>query len=727
VIMEIFITLLVIYVLYAIFKNKDPKVPKNKRNQTYYEPDFEIRIGGSSYQQSQKSRNKEKGRWIEPSECVNIGKHTINNGGFYFGGVLSGRYEGDVESSLVDETLPIANADYSFQDNSLGYWASYNGLSPMCRGAYIEWLKSERNMSDVPMGYLFIYFYGLERRVVLDYAAGSVGDDELQEICEEILRLQSIFGTHYSFSNYSTQLLNFVAIQYPDVTDIKDRLPTSSLSSDFFRIKLAETVTSGLPIDEELALAWIYDHPDHNLKTPSRRCANEFKQLFKMKYRQKFPDGITVKPNKTPLRLHYNPANRSLDYTEYGPPDLCDPSVLSAPVNKIAKIAYQCTDELDGLSRYLGRKGNTSEDISALLLLPDDLLNQSKHPIISQFREKALAQIEKNDGVISVADIWSISGEAKPQKFNKKEIEIVEGIIKKSGFAFAPSMNLHNTKIKYEDQIILHSTLEDEITNTPVFDDTAIKLRLGSIIAHADSNIHTNETAFLNNLIHSNDNLTSSEKSSLQAYLQWLLISPSTFNGVKASLSSLRDKDTEVVRKILINVALSDGKIDPDEVRNIEKLYTSLGLDKSKVPGDIHAVSSAGGIKSINSSQGNKSKTGNVELNEEQLKQHETSTKDAKEILNKIFQDDEPEEEIITDVSDDNQNDAATLYKQIISSKLTSLEDFEKLCSEKGLFMQAAIDSINEWSFEMVDAPVIEIEDSIIIDEEIAEELEEFI
>jgi len=41
--------------------------------------------------------------------------------------------------------------------------------------------------------------------------------------------------------------------------------------------------------------------------------------------------------------------------------------------------------------------------------------------------------------------------------------------------------------------------------------------------------------------------------------------------------------------------------------------------------------------------------------------------------------------------------------------------------------MQAAIDSINEWSFEMVDAPVIEIEDEIVIDEEIAEELEEFI
>lgn len=725
--MEILITFVIVYVLYAALKNKDKKMPKKYKSQTYYEPDFQITTSYGGYNETPKSKNKEKGRWIGEGESITVGKHTITTGRFYFGGVLSGRYDGDVESSLVDKTLKIANADYKFQDNSLGYWASYNALSPMCRGAYIEWLKSNRDMPDVPIGYLFLYFYGLERRAVLDYSEGKVSDEELQSICDEVIRLQSIFKANYSFSNYSTQLLNFIAIQYPDVTDAQDYLPTGSLSSDFFRIKLAEIITKGEPVDAELALAWIYDHPDHNLRTPSRRCVDEFKQLFKMKYEKKFPDGITVKPNKTLLRLHYNPANRSLDYTEYGPPDLCDPSVLTAPVNKIAKIAYECTDELDALSRYLGRKGNSSEDISALLLVPDDLLNQSKHPIISQFRQKALKHIKENDGVIAVADIWSITGESKPQKFNKKEIEIVEGIIQKSGFDFAPSMNLHKIKVKFDDVMVINHSLDDEITNTPVFDDMAVKLRLGSIIAHADSNIHSNEKALLIELISSNDNLTSLEKKSLEAYLKWLLISSSTFNGVKASLSSLRDKDTEVVRKMLINVALSDGKIDTNEVKNIEKLYISLGLDKSKVPGDIHAVSSAGGIKSTNILSNKKSKTGNIVLNEEQLKQHETSTKDAKEILNKIFQDDEPEEEIFADISEDKENDAAELYKQIISRKLTSLEDFEKLCLKKGLFIQVAIDSINEWSFEMVDAPVIEIEDGIVIDEEIAEELEEFI
>ena len=721
--MEIFVALLVIYVLYAFFKKKDKKMLKNRNKKTYFEPDFQVTMSYGSYNETPKSKNKEKGRWIASNETIIVGKHTISGGHFYSGGILAGRYEGDIESSLVDNTLQIANADYTFQDTSLGYWASYNALSPKCRGAYLEWLKSDRDMADVPIGYLFIYFYGLERRVLLDYDDGDVEDCELQEICNEILRLQEIFKDNYSFSSYSTQLLNYIAIQHPDVTDISNRLNSNSLSSDFFRIKLAETVTNGLPIDAELALTWIYDHPDHNLRTPSRRCANEYKELFKIKYKRKFPDGIIVKPNKTVLKLHYNPANKSLNYREYGPSDLCDPSVLSAPVNKIAKIAYECTEELDALSRYLGRKDNSKDDVSALLLLPDELLNAVNHPIITKFKDTAQKQLSNNEGVIPVQEVWAHTGLEQPSKFNKKQIEIVEGLINKAGYGFAPSSNLHGVKIKFDDVMIIHKPFEDNIENTPVFDDTAIKLRLGSIVAHADLNIHDSEKTFLNEIIYSNDNLTSLEKSSLEVFLKWLLISPATFNGVKSSLSSLRDKDTEVVRRMLINTALSDGKIDPEEVKNIEKLYTTLGLNKADVPGDIHAVSSNSKINTGSKS----SEPSKVILNEMQLKRHETSTQDAKEILNKIFEDEEDEEIIIEDDSDQIESVAVTLYKQIISQKISSLDEFEKLCNKHDFFPQAAIDSINEWSFEKVNAPVVELDDGVVIDDEIAEELEEFV
>ena len=43
---------------------------------------------------------------------------------------------------------------------------------------------------------------------------------------------------------------------------------------------------------------------------------------------------------------------------------------------------------------------------------------------------------------------------------------------------------------------------------------------------------------------------------------------------------------------MLVGVALADGKIDPAEIKQLEKLYGQLGLDKAMVTSDIHSLSS---------------------------------------------------------------------------------------------------------------------------------------
>lgn len=63
-----------------------------------------------------------------------------------------------------------------YQDETLGYWPSFNRLSESSRGAYLTWLASERENPNVPLGYVFIYFYGLERRILVDSKEGGVTD-----------------------------------------------------------------------------------------------------------------------------------------------------------------------------------------------------------------------------------------------------------------------------------------------------------------------------------------------------------------------------------------------------------------------------------------------------------------------------------------------------------------------------------------------------------------------
>ncbi|GAN98024.1 plasma membrane H+-transporting two-sector ATPase [Komagataeibacter europaeus NBRC 3261] len=65
------------------------------------------------------------------------------------------------------------------------------------------------------MGYPFLYFYGLERRLIAD----SPSIDEEVLLIAEVKRLRELFGHNSSFVNYSTELLNFVEMKHA-VTDV---------------------------------------------------------------------------------------------------------------------------------------------------------------------------------------------------------------------------------------------------------------------------------------------------------------------------------------------------------------------------------------------------------------------------------------------------------------------------------------------------------------------------
>ncbi|MBO6761605.1 MAG: TerB N-terminal domain-containing protein [Roseivirga sp.] len=685
-------------------------------------------IHSYSYFEKEKSKNTSKGKWIMPGEEVSIKSKTISKGLFYFGGVLKGENYNETESSLVDETLQIKESQYTYTDSSLGYWPSFIDLSPSCRGAYIDWLASDRDMSDTPIGYLFIYFYGLERRIIKDYKDGLVGDEECLQICNEIIRLRSVFRDNYSFNSYSSNLLEYISITLPHILSIQDDQIENSINSNVFKVKLARIAQNSEPLNPELAFSWISNHPEHSFRTPARRCPEEFRTLFLYRYKETYNDGIVIKPNKTKLNLHYRPASRSLSYFRYGPHDLSDVTVLSGPTNKLAKIAYQCVDDLDAYSRYLGRKNSNKESIEAVALLPNELINEFQ--LIKDLRLWAENIITTNDGICEFKDFWRQTKLPLPSKLNKKEQELACNLIEKIGYSAAPDLNLHSSKLNIDDPIVIYHRHEPiEFKKQKVFRDVAIKLRLGSIIANADLHIHSNEKTYLQELINTNDNLSSEEKLSLEAYLKWLLISPSDFSGLKNSLSKLSEHNKELVRKMIIHVALSDGKIDPNEVKEIEKLYTSLGFDKSAVPADIHALSSRK-VEHVSTRKDAVPKTNqnkSFSLDESVLSFHETETKQAQDILNNIFKNEDEEEEMIQAIPEQTlENKALSIYQIISHRDRIEKDEFERICSEYGFFVQSAIDSINEWAFEKVNAPVLEEDVDVIVDREIAEELKEY-
>ena len=79
----------------------------------------------------------------------------------------------------------------------LPYYPSFSQISPEGRASYLNWLSSDRTDPNVDIGYVFLYFYGLEFRAVFE-------DKNHQEIYKELIRLRNIYSSkNHSFNTYA--------------------------------------------------------------------------------------------------------------------------------------------------------------------------------------------------------------------------------------------------------------------------------------------------------------------------------------------------------------------------------------------------------------------------------------------------------------------------------------------------------------------------------------------
>src|SRR5439155_27360442 len=69
------------------------------------------------------------------------------------------------DASTIVTSLPVGHADLA---TPLSYWPSYSTLTSDQRARYLDWMAGGRRDSNVDIGYAFIFFYGLERRVLVD-------------------------------------------------------------------------------------------------------------------------------------------------------------------------------------------------------------------------------------------------------------------------------------------------------------------------------------------------------------------------------------------------------------------------------------------------------------------------------------------------------------------------------------------------------------------------------
>ncbi|MDN3502161.1 TerB N-terminal domain-containing protein [Psychrobacter sp. 5A.1] len=737
---------------------------------------------GKSNNASGVSANKQLGRWFKENEAFNIKGRSIERGFHYVGGQLTMLTGFGIEPSLVDDSLPASspNVIHSispiYHDESLGYWPSYERLSVKCRGTYLDWLASNRAHPSTPIGYVFIYFGGFERRIIEHINDDVVSDAEFMAIYEEVTRLNRIYGSQSaSFDSYSAHFLAFMtlirSLLFEDKAQTGDLLPPPFTSQNLkFKMHLAKTVALQLPIPASLAWEWLVYSNEYNFKTPAKRCEAVFKSLFAILYQDIYQNGFVVSANKTRLKLSYNAASRSIVSVELTLDDLPDPSILRAPVKKIITIAEQCNDALDAYSRYLGKEDSSADDIAAIMLLPKTLIYQQDYlndnPTIRKFKTWAQSIIKHNEGLTTTKELWAYLDEPLPQTssktLSKKQNELIIHLVELAGFGIAPDQRYHQTRLQSDGYAVLfaggHGAHCEDFEPSSSFYQVSLAMRLGAMVATINGYVDKREVDTLLTLLNQDSQLTTIEKGSLTAYLLWQLNTPANMAGLKATLADLDDQYIGFISRFIITVALANGNIEPSQIKQIEKLYQALGLDRTMVTSDIHQLTTNKkvnmGINNAPETKDNSDKNSrSFSFDAELLALHERETAVAKAMLSKIFavEDEESEDDIkesvllkissktvtehqsnvpVNNHSSGNEviingldSSHSQLYQELISAEVWQREAVNELCESLNLMINGAIETINDWAYDKVDAPVLEDDDEMVVDFEIVDEL----
>jgi hypothetical protein len=140
--------------------------------------------------------------WYGAGSSVTVGGMCLESPMIYTG-VAARAWE--APRYLVDPTLQTAPSGEDRDGVSLGYWPSYQGLTPVARHTYLQWLALGRP-GDYGIGYVFMFFYGLEHRLLREMAPDGV------EVIAEVDRLLALDGDNGSFRSYARRLISAISL-----------------------------------------------------------------------------------------------------------------------------------------------------------------------------------------------------------------------------------------------------------------------------------------------------------------------------------------------------------------------------------------------------------------------------------------------------------------------------------------------------------------------------------
>lgn len=710
--------------------------------------------------------------WISPEELITVQGRVIEGGMVYLGSEAWAANGYWIEPCLINPDLPVNWRNPDRSGRTLDSWPSYEDAGPRARAAFLEWLATGRADERACIGYVLMFFFGLERRLLVDIGS-DMSHPDVPVIAAEILRLVAIYGHDETISTHALSLLcllEALAFRQADVLSDPAVFDEAGLRNTFtLLIGLGKLVADGSKIPPEWALNYLYHHPGTELRTAAERCPSEFGELFMERYRRRYRGGMKIRRPAHDLCIGYEPASHGFrglmirglnglmddrrlggDF-EFGyggmvdiPLDgIPDVSQLTAPIKRLWKLSRECADELDQYSRFIGKHPDRAQTPAAMCLLPEVLLEARRGSAIEQFRDwTSKVMAGRPTAVVALADLVEEWFPDHNGKLTAGEAKSLAALLGRLGVGIEPDVRFGAPTPKPGSSAVLFR-LPDGAGDTPSGAYEAAKplLHLAAVVAGADGGISTGRLRFAVDRVGRAHSLDPAERRRAGAHMEFLATGRLGMYGVKAKLEATPPEDRAGLGGFLAALAMSDGPASPKQITALEKMFGHLGISDADLYRQLHGLEPGGAGPVLVREEHDGARWGiprpavipdsgaSAELDQGRVQARLAETARVAALLSDIFADETPAEPSVPASDPETTVDGLDSPHRHLLSALVEKPEWKRRSAEEmaasfGLpLLDGALDVINEVSMDTCGEPIVEGLDPVVLNPYAVKEL----
>ena len=533
------------------------------------------------------SRAKPKLTWYGPGQPLIHANMLISDGMVY---TSDRALQWPGEPSAIIMSLLLGDvAAHPLQQ--FGYYPSYDRILPEQRRCYLEWLMAGREDTDPSqrsLGYLFIFFYGLERRILLE-------KDRDPALLEEVIRLLHHYGPAHksrSLRSYFLQLLHFAGWQlgsdaysalWPRLLAFDEDRP----DSEGLRFVLANLHQRGEALDWMVACRIALADQESRRSTVVARAQEKFFALFEQRFNEQFASGLLLEAAKQEALVQYRPASSALAQMNHesrrtNALELRIPNVagLNRQFKALPAIWNSCVDDLSGYSRAIrSTKPGQSGALAAWRSLPREIRKLEDHPLKSTFDE-LLANVPREGDYIFVptAMLATLVGVAERAKLTIAHSREVAEIAETLGWQVAPDPRITSLPLAWNQELAVYPVVTAG-EGVEVIAGAVRLLYLAITLAAADGVIEAEEIDTFYSLI-------ASQITNENAWRPIRATEASLRRDANVALRSLPQMSKLIpvevrafVLRLMAHIAAADGEVSLDELKVLRRIARAFGLE----------------------------------------------------------------------------------------------------------------------------------------------------